>query len=53
MLIKIIAVGKKHEGWIEPGISRYETRLKRPFDVTWVTFAAFEPHGRQCPPGRV
>jgi len=36
MPIKIIAVGKKHEGWIEPGISRYETRLKRPFDVTWV-----------------
>lgn len=36
MPIKIIAVGKKHESWVSEGISRYETRLKRPFDTSWV-----------------
>lgn len=35
-MIKIIAVGKKHEAWVEAGIRRYETRLKRPFDAEWV-----------------
>ena len=35
-MIRIIAIGKKHESWIEEGIRRYETRLKRPFDVEWV-----------------
>ena len=36
MAIKILAVGKKHEPWVEGGIRRYETRLKRPFLVEWV-----------------
>ena len=36
MAIKIIAIGKKHEGWIEEGVKRYEKRLQRPFDVSWV-----------------
>jgi 23S rRNA (pseudouridine1915-N3)-methyltransferase len=36
MAIKILAVGKKHEAWVEDGIRRYETRLKRPFNVEWV-----------------
>lgn len=36
MPIRVIAVGKKHESWVGEGISRYETRLKRPFDVSWV-----------------
>jgi 23S rRNA (pseudouridine1915-N3)-methyltransferase len=36
MAIKILAVGKKHETWVEPGIQRYETRLKRPFNTEWV-----------------
>lgn len=35
-MIKVIAVGKKHEAWVESGILRYETRLKRPFDIEWV-----------------
>jgi len=35
-MITIIAVGKKHETWIEDGLERYEKRLKRPFDVKWV-----------------
>lgn len=35
-MITIIAVGKKHEDWIELGLRRYETRLKKPFDTKWV-----------------
>lgn len=36
MAIKIIAIGKKHEDWVRAGIERYEKRLKRPFDATWI-----------------
>lgn len=35
-MITIIAIGKKHEDWVLPGIKRYEKRLKAPFDVKWV-----------------
>jgi 23S rRNA (pseudouridine1915-N3)-methyltransferase len=36
MALSIIAIGKKHESWITEGIDRYETRLKKPFNVEWV-----------------
>lgn len=36
MSIRIIAIGKKHEAWVNEGISRYEKRLKRPFDDEWI-----------------
>ena len=36
MSVHIIAIGKKHEDWVSPAISRYEKRLKQPFDVNWV-----------------
>lgn len=36
MAIKIVAIGKKHEEWIVSGVERYEKRLKRPFDISWV-----------------
>ncbi|GAB3620913.1 23S rRNA (pseudouridine(1915)-N(3))-methyltransferase RlmH [Glutamicibacter endophyticus] len=35
MTIKVLAVGKKHESWVDEGISRYEKRLKKPFDLSW------------------
>lgn len=35
MTIKIIAIGKKHEKWVKEGIDRYETRLRKPWDITW------------------
>lgn len=35
MTIKVLAIGKKHESWVEEGISRYEKRLKKPFDLSW------------------
>ena len=34
-MITVIAVGKKHEDWVLPGLERYEKRLKTPFNVTW------------------
>jgi 23S rRNA (pseudouridine1915-N3)-methyltransferase len=36
MTLRILAVGKKHESWVSAGIERYETRLKKPFNVEWV-----------------
>ncbi len=35
-MIRIIAIGKKHESWVAEGIGRYQERLKRPFVVEWV-----------------
>jgi len=35
MSIKILAIGKKHESWVADGITRYEQRLRKPFDVSW------------------
>lgn len=39
-MIRVVAVGKKHELWVAGGIARYEERLRRPFDVQW----ALLPH---------
>jgi 23S rRNA (pseudouridine1915-N3)-methyltransferase len=36
MPIRILAIGKKHEAWVDEGIIRYEKRLKQPFGVEWV-----------------
>lgn len=35
-MIKIIAIGRKHEAWIEDGLKRYQKRLQKPWDVEWV-----------------
>lgn len=36
MTLTIIAVGKKHEDWVQAGIERYQKRLRAPMDVKWV-----------------
>lgn len=36
MPIRILAIGKKHEPWIADGVTRYQDRLKKPYDVEWV-----------------
>ena len=43
-MIRVVAVGKRHESWVAEGIERYEARLKKPFDVEWLIIAhsAFE-----------
>ena len=35
-MITILAIGKKHEDWVNTGIERYEKRLKKPFDIKWI-----------------
>lgn len=35
-MIRILAVGKKHESWVLEGISRYEKRLQAPWNTEWV-----------------
>ena len=40
MTLRIITVGKKHEAWVLEGISRFQERLRKPFDIEWV----FLPH---------
>lgn len=35
-MITIVAVGKKHEGWIIDGLERYEKRLVKPWNLKWV-----------------
>lgn len=35
-MITILAIGKKHEDWIAPGLELYQKRLRKPFDVQWV-----------------
>ena len=34
-MIRVLAIGKRHEVWVQGGIERYQQRLKRPFDVEW------------------
>ena len=48
MPIRILAIGKKHESWVQEGISRYETRLKRPFNVEWVLLPHSSREGVQA-----
>lgn len=35
-MLRIIAIGKKHEAWIEDGVSRYQKRLHAPWNLEWV-----------------
>lgn len=35
MSVRILAVGKRHEPWVADGITRYEQRLRKPFEATW------------------
>lgn len=35
-MIRIIAVGKKHEDWVESGIQRYSERLRAPWNIEWI-----------------
>jgi 23S rRNA (pseudouridine1915-N3)-methyltransferase len=48
MPIRILAIGKKHESWVQEGISRYEMRLKRPFNVEWILLPHSSREGVQA-----
>lgn len=36
-MIRIIAIGKKHESWVSEGVERYQKRLQKPWNSEWVT----------------
>ena len=35
-MIKIIAIGRKHEAWIADGVERYQKRLVKPWNAEWI-----------------
>lgn len=35
-MIKIIAIGRKHETWIADGVERYQKRLAKPWNAEWI-----------------
>ncbi len=48
-MIKAIAIGKKHEAWVNDGIERYSKRLQKPFNVEWVLLPhSGESHPKAC-----
>lgn len=47
-MIKVIAIGKKHEIWVAEGIERYQKRLKPPFDIEWVLLPHSTLNGTQA-----
>ena len=56
MSLRIVAVGKKHEAWLQVGIQRYQKRLKQPFLTEWVLLPhspADGPSARQEESGRI
>lgn len=48
MPIRILAIGRKHEPWVQAGIERFETRLKKPFDTEWLLLAHSAREGDQA-----
>lgn len=34
-MISIVTIGKKHEDWVEAGITRYQKRLRPPYELQW------------------
>ena len=36
MSLTILAIGKKHESWVQSGIERYEKRCKQPWNAKWI-----------------
>lgn len=45
-MLKIIAIGKKHEDWVRAGVERYQNRLQSPFNTQWLLL----PHSTMAGP---
>ncbi len=35
-MIRLVAIGKKHEPWVSEGVDRYEKRLSKPWNCEWI-----------------
>lgn len=47
-MIRIVCIGKPHDTWVKAGIERYQTRLKKPFDIEWVLLPASAKNGPEA-----
>jgi 23S rRNA (pseudouridine1915-N3)-methyltransferase len=47
-MIKILAIGRKHEAWVTDGLERYQKRLQKPWDVEWVLLPHSARDGAQA-----
>lgn len=47
-MIRIIAIGKKHDSWVIDGITRYQKRLRAPWNVEWVLLPHSSLEGPQA-----
>lgn len=47
-MIRIIAIGKKHEAWVQAGIERYQKRLKKPYVIEWVLLPHSAKSGQEA-----
>lgn len=47
-MITVLAIGKKHEAWITPGLERYEKRLKAPWNLQWILLPHSSLEGLQA-----
>jgi len=45
-MIEILAIGKKHDDYVNPGVERFEQRLRPPFDVRWTLMPHSHLEGR-------
>ena len=48
MTLRIIAIGKKHESWVAEGIARYESRLTKPWNISWILIPHSQQHGEDA-----
>lgn len=47
-MIRIIAIGKKHDDWIKLGLERYQKRLKKPYDAEWILLPHSSKQGQEA-----
>lgn len=47
-MLKILAIGKRHEAWVQGGIEQYEKRLKGAWAVEWQLLAYSAREGQQA-----
>ncbi len=55
-MIRIVAIGRKHETWVTAGLERYQKRLQKPWAAEWVLLphsALDGPAARQEESGRI
>ena len=47
-MIRIIAIGKKHEAWIADGLEAFSKRLQAPWNIEWVLLPYSAQNGLQA-----